>query len=357
MIGGNLSLEPISLKRMSQNLFPENKTFWLQCGRGGLTLIIKLLCLNPEDEVLLPSYHCQEIVKPFLHNGIKCIYYPVGKNLQIRLTDIALKVNLHTKLIIIIPYAGWLQKETSLIETWCQQKKITLLKDNVPLMPEIVKPQSNVFQLYSFRKYAGIPSGAALTLPKEFNKEDYSDIHFSRPKLSAELLQIFALLLRNFSHFFRSDFMWAISYKLYQLGEALFDDKIRHISMLSYHWVKRIKWDVIIQKRRENSIYMRQKLVHLKKITLLDLASSKQTTPLLFPIVSSKAARIKNLIRNEGIFATQLWHFPKYQSTSKNPDSYWLTNNILYLTIDQRYGKEEMDYQIQELKKIINNHD
>ncbi|MBI5357169.1 DegT/DnrJ/EryC1/StrS family aminotransferase [Candidatus Collierbacteria bacterium] len=353
MIGGNLSLEPISLKKVNQNLFPENKTFWLQCGRGGLTLIIKLLGLNPKDEVLLPSYHCQEIVKPFLHNGIKCIYYPVGKNLQIRLADIALKVNPQTKLIVIIPYAGWLQKETRLIESWCQQKKIPLLKDNVPLVPEIVKSQPNTFQLYSFRKYAGVPSGAAMVLPREFNKENYLDIHFSHPKLFPELLQTLALLLRSFSHLFHSDFAWAISYKLYHLGETLFDDKVRHISILSYHWVKRIKWDTIIRKRRENANFMQQKLIHLKKITLLNLPSPKRATPLLFPIVSSKAARVKDLIRSEGIFATQLWPFPENLSPSKNPDSYWLTNNLLYLNIDQRYGKKEMDYQIKTLARGV----
>lgn len=353
MIGGNLSLEPVSLKRINRNLFPENKTFWLQCGRGGLALVIKLLCLRPKDEVLMPSYHCEEIAKPFLRNGIKCIYYPVGKNLQIRLSNITPRVSSRTKLIIIISYAGWPQKEMAAIETWCWQKEIPLLKDNVPLVPEIVKPQSNVFQLYSFRKYAGVPSGAALVLPKEFEKKDFPQVKFLPPKLTVELLQLLALFLGSVSRFFSSDYIWLISYKLYHLGEIFFDNKIRRISKLSYYWIERIDWKAIVKKRRDNANYLRQKLTGFKKIALLDLSSSQEAVPLLFPIITSKAKSIKTLIRKKGVFTTQLWHFPNYLTPQEAPAAYWLTNNILYLCVDQRYGRKEMDCQMEELKKVI----
>lgn len=353
MIGGNLSLEPISLKRINQKLFPENQTFWLQSGRGGLTLIIKLLGLKPKDEVLLPSYHCEEIVKPFVHNKIQCTYYPIEKDLQVKLNSITVKVNSHTKLVIVIPYAGQTQKEITVIEAWCQQKKIPLLKDNVPLIPNHVRPQPNVFQLYSFRKYAGVPSGATLVLPKEFKKKNYPPIRFLPPQISVELLQISALLLRSLSQFFSWNYLWLISYKLYCLGEKSIDNKIRRISKLSYYWIERINWKTIAEKRRKNANYLQRKLSGIKEVVSLNLSFSKGTAPLFFPIITDEAKSIKLLIRKENIFATQLWHFPSYLTPHNEPSAYWIANNILYLSIDQRYSPKEMDYQIEKLKGAI----
>lgn len=356
MIGSNFPLEPKSLFQKTSlciNRIDPKSVVWLQSCRSAFSLLIKLLNISQNDQVLIPAYHCEEITKPFLLRGIPIYFYPIEKDLQINLSKLKSKTNSQTKLIIYINYLGWPQKEARGLQLFCQQKKISLLEDNVPVTPQKIKAQNNLFRLYSFRKHAGIPSGGLLIFPKNLSVKDFSQIVISQNKKTVDILKMGALIFRFFHQILPWETLRLISYKLHRTGENLLDDTPRQISFFSRFLVTHYNWQNCAQKRRTNAEYLLKKIKPLSYITSLVNDVPPDAAPLFFPIIANRARELKEFLLSQGIFTEVDWKWPEYLEKNNFLEAWWLTNNTVYLTIDQRYGKKEIDYQVNKIKEFF----
>ena len=94
--------------------------------------IIAALQLDSNDQVLLPSYLCPTILKPFKEAKVSYQFYQIKEGLCPDLEDIYSKINSHTKAIMVIDYFGLPSKEiikplTSIIA----HKNIAIIQDTV----------------------------------------------------------------------------------------------------------------------------------------------------------------------------------------------------------------------------------
>lgn len=353
MIGGNFPLELKSLFQKTSLCVDPKCVVWLQSGRSAFTLLIKLLNIAQNDQILIPAYHCEEIVKPFLLRGIKTEFYPINENLQFHFEQIKSRINPCTKLIIYINYLGWPQKEARSLRLFCQQKKISLLEDSIPVTPEKIKAQNNLFRLYGFRKQAGIPSGGLLIFPKNFPVKDFSKIVISQNKKTVDILKMGALIFKFFHQTFQWEIFRLISYKLHRTGEDLLDDTPRQISFFPRFLATHYNWQSCAQKRRANAEYLLKKIKPLSYVTSIFNDVPQDATPLFFPIIVNHARELKEFLLSQGIFTKVDWKWPEYLEKNIFPKAWWLTNNTVYLTIDQRYGKKEIDYQVNKIKEFF----
>jgi len=358
MMGGNFGLKLRLFFCLPKPLpFSNDSTYWLQSGRSAFSFVANLLKLKPGDEILIPAYHCEEMTNPFFSKGIKCRYYTVSENLQVELKEIKKKVSKKTKALLYVPFLGFTQKEAKKIQIWCQQKKIIVIEDNVPVIPNRFKSKINVFQVFSFRKYCNVPDGAALILPKGKKKTDFAKINLISNKNIAVALQCLSECLKSLAGLTQIRIISEVSYKFYRAGEDLLDDQPRRISAVSKFLIKKFNWVKIAEKRRVNAKYIVEQLKSVSEVKPAILEVDNQSTPLFLPIITNKQEGLKKYLVHRGIFVNSYWQFPTYLDKDNFRVSFWLTKHIICLIVDQRYGEKQMKRQISQVKKFFNTYD
>ena len=137
--------------------------------------------------------------------------------------------------------------------------------------------------------------------------------------------------------------------KYFELGESLIknQNKIYKISDYSLDLLKHYDFEQIIQKRRENFIFLEKNIINSKIKPLIN--SSENNIPIFYPL----------LIKNRDIFKKYLFkhkiycpvHWPIIQGFSTAEYQPWENQeDILSLIIDHRYNLEDMKF----IANIIN---
>jgi len=122
------------------------------------------------------------------------------------------------------------------------------------------------------------------------------------------------------------------------------------MSRLSMFMLKRINFEEIIRKRRENYNFLLKKLKYNKNVKIIFPKITNEVTPIGFPIAIKKRKKIiTNLIRNK-IYPPIHWNLPKEIDKNEFSASWNISKNILTLPIDQRYEKMDMERMIKCLK-------
>ena len=101
------------------------------------------------------------------------------------------------------------------------------------------------------------------------------------------------------------------------------------------------------QKRQENFTYAHQLLGDINQINPT-CYMDEETVPMVYPLVVEDDCLIYKL------FAAKHFqgHWWSYICEEQSEDSfeYWISRYVIPITIDQRYGKEELDYLVNVIK-------
>lgn len=282
-------------------LVSDRKYFLTFSGKDSLRLIIKTLELNQKDEILLPSYLCKEILKPFKENNIKICFYKINKNFQTDLEDIKKKININTKVLLVIHYFGFLQNEINKIRETCRSKNIFLIED--------------IVQSFLTREDDGFTGASA-----DFSFNSY--IKFL--PINGSLLSV----KENLSVI----------------------PVLAEMTMISKLILKKINFQKIIKKRRENFQYLLNELKNTDYPFFKELPDN--VCPLGFPILSEKRDLLKKHLISNKIYPPVHWELLQDIDKNEFSVSWEISRSILTLPIDQRYGLKEMDYIVKTIKKF-----
>lgn len=114
------------LKTVSR--FSGNDSILVQNGRSALFSALRHAGVGPEDEVLLPAYHCITMVQPVIECGARPSFYHLNSDLTINLTDAASRVGARTRALVVTHYFGFPTPLSELAE-WCRYEGIILIED------------------------------------------------------------------------------------------------------------------------------------------------------------------------------------------------------------------------------------
>jgi perosamine synthetase len=163
-IGSEFSLPTEYLCKKNTNQFAGYSDYpakvFLSSGRGALRLIAKGLKVRKGDEVLLPSYLCKEVVKPFKDELLRVKFYKVDETLRVDIDDMQSKVGKRTRALLFIHYFGFPQKATCEIKSLCEGR-IFLIEDLVQSF--LTRHEGKVLgsigdaTISSYRKWIPIP--------------------------------------------------------------------------------------------------------------------------------------------------------------------------------------------------------
>lgn len=283
--------------------------------------------LSPVIRVYIAYYTCDSVEWPLKALNLGYGFYHINRNLEIS-EDIALQPGEY------IIYTNYFGIKDAYIKHLKSKYGSQLIIDNAQAY--YAKDIVGCYQIYSPRKYVGIPDGGIL-IPTVGSDYETLDQSYSYECCNA-LLQ-------------RADGEIAKGYKSFKDSEGKLEEQdVRRMSILTITMLSSMNHASIVERRRNNFIYLHDHLQESNKLSTMIGFSMQQKfeCPMVYPYYTNDMDLRDRLISNK-IFVARYW--PNVLDWCKPGDTeYELTTHIIPLPIDQRYGKEDMDRII----KIIN---
>lgn len=303
-IGGYFELE------LPQGTEYHNQAIALNTGRNALEYILRV---RGYKRVYLPYYSCEVLLEPFEKLGIEFTFYHINTNLE---SDFQ-KTLSSDEAILYINYFGLKQ---DYVETMAQRYGKQLIVDNTQAF--FAQPIDGIDTFYSCRKFFGVPDGAYLYCDKELESDLEQDHSWKR---MAHLLKRIDVSAEDAYGDFR------------EADENLKNNPIRRMSNLTHRIMASIDYNGVAERRRQNYQILDKALSNENGISLL-LATD--TVPMVYPFLTTDMQLRQRLIDSKVYIAT---YWPNVLDwCEENTTAYCLTQQLLPLPVDQRYGYEIM---------------
>lgn len=354
-IGGEIEINPFELdfEGIEHNKVNLKKYSFYSSGRGALKLIINKI--NPSKKILLPSYLCQSILQPFKEKRLKYDFYKINKDFYIDEYSILNKIaKKKYGVVLIINYFGFIGQNNLIIEKIKNfDKKIIIIEDwshlsFIPYELNYYKSKAD-FVFGSLRKIFPVPDGGFILNDKKY-KYRYN-LNIDDYLVNTKILGKCIRYLYINKYLLEKECNERLYLKLLENGEKYLDKtiQINRISKISLKLLSKLKFKEIYETRRRNYFHLTNLLKenHLTNyIEIIKDNLEKEEMPYMLPVYIKNMDRnlLRDKLREKGIFCSIIWNIPEEIESFENIE---ISNKILCIPIDQRYGKVDME--------IINN--
>ncbi len=141
----------------------------LTAGRFAIALTLEALGLAPDDEILVPAFHCSSMIEPLAWCRVRAVYYRIGTDLAPELTDVAAKLTARSKAMIVPHYFGFPQPIAD-IRAFCDDHGLALIEDCAHAFFGAIdgKPLGSTgdYTIASPRKFFPVHDGGCLISPR-----------------------------------------------------------------------------------------------------------------------------------------------------------------------------------------------
>lgn len=275
--------------------------------------------------IWIPIYQCDSIRETFLKKGVEVCFYHQDKDFNP--LDI---VETENDAVLIVNYYGIMSNQR---------------------MAELAKPYKNVIvdcaqaffcepikgslTVYSCRKFVGVPDGAyVIGKDAHLFMDEYPQCYSSDTAL---------FLLNRIEYGCEGK-----GYDARKINEHRIDaEDCMKMSKLTRVLMDAENYEYNRQKRIENFVYVHK---YLKEINMLNPTRymDKDTVPMVYPLVVEDDELIQRLFDAKH-FQGHWWSYI-CDEQPKSTFEYWISRYVIPITIDQRYGKDELDYLINVIK-------
>ena len=291
----------------------------LNTGRNCLEYILRC---RQYKKVYIPYYTCEVILEPFQKLSVAYEFYHI--NLSFEISD---EIHLQEgEALLYTNYYGLKQRYVKvLVEKYGRQ----LIIDNTQAF--YAKPVPGIDTFYTCRKFFGVPDGAYLYTDKLLDMDLEQDVSYERMSSLTK----------------RIDISPEAGYQDFRdVSESLVGQPIKCMSKLTQRMMRGVDYESIVQRRRVNYQMLEAALGHDNNVVL---TLENDAVPMVYPYMTNKEGLRNHLIQNR-VFVAKYW--PNVDEwVSDNSIEYKLTNNMLPLPIDQRYGIIEMGSVVELIKQ------
>ncbi len=277
--------------------------------------------------IWIPIYQCDSIRETFEKKGVQMFFYHQDKNfnpLDIKATD--------EDAVLLVNYYGIMSS----------QRMAELAK---PYKHPIIdcaqaffcKPIENAMTVYSCRKFVGAPDGAYV-VGKDAHKyvEEYPQCYSSDTA---------AFLLKRIEYGCEGK-----GYEARSLNEHRIDaENCMKMSKLSRSLMDAEDYAYNQHKRKENFAYAHNLFGGINKIDPNQYMDN-ETIPMVYPLVVEDDGLLPRL----QVAKHFQGHWWSYICDEQPVDGFehWISRYVIPITIDQRYGREELDYLASVVKSL-----
>lgn len=311
-IGGYIEFEHYSGKQLHESAIK------LNCARNCLAYLFKSCDVQ---KIYIPYFLCDSVLKTCKKYGIKLQFYHIDENFM----PIIPSGDFSKDWLYVVNYYGQLSNETILK---IKSKVQNLIIDNVQAFFQ--PPVSNVHTIYTCRKFFGVSDGAYLYTDSKLDEVLERDISYKRMNFL-------------FGRFEKSAYEF---YQEYVANNDLFENEpIKQMSSLTENLMCSFDYSAVAQRRTENFNYLYESLNSMNKLNL-----KVPYGAFSYPLLIENGASMRKKLQQRNIYIPTLWSdvFKLCESTSLE---YQYAQNILPLPVDQRYGRVEIEYMLQQLNK------
>lgn len=350
----------------------KSRSFYV--ARGAIWHLVKLMKLNPDDTVLMPSYHCGVEVAAVQDAGAQVEYYQIRRTMQADLLDIERRITKNTKALFVIYYFGFPQPMHQIVEL-CRKHRLILIEDCAHVLVGWYQGKRlgefGDYAVFSLQKCLPVPDGGVL---RTSGSADLSSISLVAPPL-LPLLRQAAILLMNRLRISSAGLHSVVDrfiFRLIRVGlnvvrghartntiatlnpsaGAFVPEVVRFaMSSLSKWILGNISIQEVIEKRRANYSYLLKKLGEVDGFSPCFGELDDGTCPMFFPIFVRERDQVQQSLTERGI-ATFIFGRTLNTQLSKEEyaDAYYLSNSNLGLPVHQDLGASELDYMCDVLR-------
>lgn len=303
--GGFIELESFHGEILHGDAIP------LNCGRNAVVYLHKAKGIK---RLRLPRFLCSSVPEVCKRVGIEVRYYSINEAF-IPYMDEKLEED---EYLYIVNYYGQLNLER--LAAW-KEEYGNIIVDNAQAYYQM--PLEGVDTLYTCRKYFGVPDGAFL----------YTD---AKRKIALPLDESYERMRFLLGRYERGANEF---YQEYVENNRLFSQEpVRAMSKLTRNLLRGIDYRAAGERRRDNFAYLNERLGVRNRLKL--------TVPFgayMYPLSVEDGPRVRERLLRQRIYVPILW--PNVLDTcGRDTLEYDFAANILPLPIDQRYGRQDMEY-------------
>lgn len=312
-IGGFFELElPAAIKEYHSGAYRFN------LARNALSAYLRAVSCK---KVYLPVYCCDSLANSLDKHGIKYAFYNINEQFE----PLKLPILNNSEYFLYVNYFGFKsQAIPSLLEIYGNK----LIIDNSQSF--FSKPSPQACNIYSARKFFGVPDGAYLYTPKDTLIEcELEDSQYSTRHLTQRIEH-------GPEH----------SYPVYRESERLLKETgVARMSLLSQRILSTINYDKVIEIRRSNFNTLHHKLLHINLLSNSignEINITNQTVaPMIYPLVVQNGSFLRKYLINNKVFVAKYWEDVLSNGYQSDIEEFY-TENLIPLPIDQRYSADHM---------------
>lgn len=315
--GGCLNIEIGSLGRDYYYSYKENRVD-VDSGRSGLQYIIENYGYK---RIWLPVYNCPLVEKRIREvSTIEIVWYNIDSRFK-PIVDI--KALQEGDILLWVNYCGIMNKNLiDEIVKLQEMSPVRIIIDNIPAY--FSEPRMDVLNLYSCRKFIGVPDGGHVIgnniirkkLPTYSTAENYT---YLLKAIETGSNSVYSDYLESEKRFLGS-------------GTAYGMPK------LTRRFLESVDYDIIIKKRKENFLTLHELLKNSNGLNI-DISTN---TPSVYPYLTTKK-QLRDMLIDNKIYISRFWKHVLINERSNDFEKN-LAEYLIPLPIDQRYGKSDMNY-------------
>lgn len=302
-----------SIEIKNGNEYYQYDSTCLQRYNSARSAIIDAVRDGKYQKLWLPIYTCDSIKRALAKFQINYAEYHIDE--YFRPVDVSILPN---ELLLWTNYYGVFE------EKWIQDNILKnyhdVLIDNTQAF--FCKPQMNVYNVYSCKKFFGVSDGAYL-------------IHQNltcKPTKRFRSLPSALFLLKQVESGTNG------AYEDYLLHEQRIENELLEgMSLLSQRILESIDYDETARKRQANYKYIEK---HLNKYNELHFTINTQV-PMIYPLLI-KSKTLRTYLVQHKIYVSQWWKWVAEYPASNDFERY-ISEYLLPIPIDQRYAEQDMN--------------
>ncbi len=269
------------------------------------------------DCIWLPYYQCDTVREFLCRKGVQIKYYHIDKHfspIDLKPTD--------NEAVLLVNYYGVMSARR--MEYLAKQYRSVIIDNSQAFFS---RPIKNCMNVYSCRKFAGVPDGAyVIGEGAERFVDEYEQCYSSDTAL---------FMLQRIEYGCEGK-----AYQSRQINEHRIDtEDCMKMSKLTQTILDGTDYEFINQKRRENFGIARELF---DDVNCIDAAEyyDDETVPMVYPLVIEDDELLDRLQATKH-FQGHWWSYI-CDELGMSTDEYWISRYMIPITIDQRYTKEDI---------------
>ena len=288
----------------------------LNTGRAAIYHAFRLTCCN---SIWVPVYQCDTVRSFLFKKGVQIQFYHIDKDFN--------PVDIHQKpgeAVLLVNYFGVMSAQ--------RMKDLATRFDNVIIdnsQAFFCEPLEGCLSVYSCRKFVGVPDGAYVIGKGAHHFVDSYEQGFSSDTSS--------FLLQRIEYGCEGH-----AYESRMLNEHRIDSEdIKKMSPLTRAILDGTNYSAIREKRKKNFLYASNKFGKMNKLDPLQYYDGT-VVPMVYPLLVEEEKLLDRLQKAKHFQG----HWWSYIVNETNDDLFenWISKFIIPITIDQRYGNNEIDF-------------